>query len=125
MNQQKSHSRRPNTGMRGVKFMILSMGLTSVLGFWGLFSRQAAATGLVNPSSANNNTLFLQSSGSDKIVLPPVPTLSPRGAQRSFQAGAPLSSNQAPLSSFGFFSNGSNPGQSSQPLPFATTRSSR
>jgi len=126
MNQKKSHPRKPNTGMRGVKYMILSVGLTSILGFWGLFSRQAAAAGLVNPSSSgNNNTLYLQPSGSNFIVLPAVPTLVPQGAPGSSQGGVPFNFNQAPQSSFGFFQNGSSFGQFNRPSPFATTRSSR
>jgi hypothetical protein len=125
MNQKKSHPRKPNTGMRGVKYAILSVGLTSILGFWGLFARQAAAAGLVNPNSSNSHTLNLQPSGSNFIVLPAVPTLVPRGAPGSSQSGLPSNFNQAPQSPFGFFQNGSNFGQFNQPSPFTITRSSR
>jgi hypothetical protein len=126
MNQKKSHPRKPNTGMRGVKYVLLSVGLTSILGFWGLFARQAAAAGLVNQNSGgNNNTLYLQPSGSNINVLPRVPTLVPQGAPGSSQFGSFPNFNQAPKSSFGFFPNGSNFNQFNQSSPFTITRSSR
>jgi hypothetical protein len=119
MNQKKSHPRKPNTGMKGVKYMMLSVGLTSILGFWGLFARQAAAAGMVNQNSGgNNNTLNLQPSGSNLNVLP-------QGAPGSSQSGLSPNFNQAPQSSFGFFPNGSNLNQFNQRSPFTITRSSR
>jgi hypothetical protein len=127
MNQKKSHPRKPNTSLKGVKYVMLTVGLTSILGFWGLFARQAAAAGAANQSSGgNSNTLNLQPSGSNINVLPRVPSLVPQGSQGSSQfGGLPSSFNQAPQSSFGLFSNGSNFGQFNQRSPFTITRSSR
>ena len=53
MNQKKSHPRKPNTGLKGVKYVMLTVGLTSILGFWGLFARQAAAAGAAAGAASN------------------------------------------------------------------------
>ncbi len=126
MNQQKSHLRKQDRGMQGIKYVILSMGLTSILGFWGLFSRQAAAASTANPTSDGNTTLLVQPTGANAITLPPMPTLVPPGAPGSSQVGSP--SNQTtwnPQSLVTLFFGSGNSLQVSRPAPVVTTRSSR
>ncbi len=87
MNQTLQTKSKRNSSLKGTKLVLATLGVTSILGFWALFSRQAPGSQIADNSLLDN--------------LPPIPTLVPALSEASLpasQASLPAAAKPAPSS---------------------------
>ena len=112
----KKPSSRPNPfDAQGAQRLVLTLAVTSTIGFWAIFARGAreASAWSEDANPASGDVAALQSSNQVVINLPPMPTLIPPLNAADLAAGAaPVTANfQSPA------------GQPQQPLTFSNPAS--
>ncbi len=109
MNQTLQTKSKRNSSLKGTKLVLATLGVTSILGFWALFSRQAPGSQIADNSLLDN--------------LPPIPTLVPALSEASLPAAAkPAPSSETPST---VFMGGTKPSSQSKVVRVITrTRSS-